>query len=104
MTGREKWLIEAIEQRHLVQRLIRSQVTLFEPQAYARVRGGKDALIGYQVDGASRYHAVPNQWFVLLLDEESLVPDSERRFSAARVIPPHIQEQFQQLYLQAKGR
>ncbi|WP_136419955.1 hypothetical protein [Herbaspirillum sp. ST 5-3] len=104
MSGDASWLIEAIEQRKLVQRMQRSQVTLFEPQAYVRVAGGRDALIAYQVEGETRHHAAPHQWFVLILDAEALVPDPKRRFSAAREIPPNYQAQIQKLYLRAKSK
>jgi hypothetical protein len=104
MSGAEQWLIEAIEQRKLVQRMMRSQVTLFEPQAYVRVSGGRDAMIAYQVEGESRHHAALHQWFVLILSEEALVPDPKRRFSAAREIPPNYQSQIQKLYLRAKSK
>jgi hypothetical protein len=104
MSGDATWLIEAIENRKLVQRLMRNQITLFEPQAYVRIGGGRDAMIGYQVAGASQYHAEPNQWFVLPLDEGGLVPDPARRFSAVRKAPPHIQDLIQKIYLQAKAK
>lgn len=81
-------LIDAVTNRHLVQWLDNGFLRTFEPHAYARVTGGRDVLIAFQVAGGP---ASESQDCWKLIDaRESVRIDPTERFASARRIPEHL--------------
>jgi hypothetical protein len=102
MSGDAQWLIEAIEQKHLLIYSRRGNTALLEPQAYALRRGNQEVVIAYVVKG-NTHIAERENWLVLGIGE-NLLPDSRKQFSVVREIPRHIQEQVQAVYYRAKAK
>lgn len=101
MAGDEKWLIEAIQKKLIVQKVERGQAYLYEPHVYARVMGNREVMIGYQIRGAAKYHSAPDEWHVLSLSAVSPY-DSKTRFETVREVPQDLLAMAQEIYCQAK--
>jgi len=102
MSGTATWLIEAIEEKQMLVYSHRNNTALVEPQAYALRTGNQEVVIAYVVDGHTHI-AERDNWLVLGTGEH-LVPDSRKKFSVAREIPRHIQEQIRVVYYRAKAK
>jgi hypothetical protein len=81
-------LIDAVTNRHLVQWLDNGFLRTFEPHAYARVTGGRDVLIAFQVAGGLASE-LQDAW-KLIDARESVRIDPTERFASARRIPDHL--------------
>jgi hypothetical protein len=81
-------LIDAVTNRHLVQWLDNGFLRTLEPHAFARVAGGRDVLIAFQVGGGPA-HESQDGW-KLIDARESVRIDPTERFVGARPIPEHL--------------
>ncbi len=103
MSGTAQWLIEAIQNRWIVQKVERGQSYLYEPHVYARAMGNREVMIGYQIRGDAKYHSASDEWHVLSLS--AVEPyDSKTRFATVREVPQEKLAMAQEIYCQAKAR
>lgn len=81
-------LIDAVTNRHLVQWLDNGFLRTFEPHAFARVTGGRDVLIAFQVAGGPAHE--PQDGWKLIDARDSVRIDPTERFASERRIPEHL--------------
>lgn len=81
-------LIDAVTNRHLVQWLDNGFLRTFEPHAFARVAGGRDVLIAFQVAGGPAHE--PQGSWKLIDAREAVRIDPTERFASGRRIPEHL--------------
>lgn len=81
-------LIDAVTNRHLVRWLDNGFLRTFEPHAFARVAGGRDVLIAFQVAGGPAHE--PQDSWKLIDAREAVCIDPTERFANGRRIPEHL--------------
>lgn len=83
---------------HLVHWLDHGFLRTLEPHLFARLSGGRDVLIAYQVAGGPQ---VDEQcWKVIDVTEVVTVADTEH-FACSRDVPDHLQELVRAVYASA---
>lgn len=88
--------IEAIQKKHLIDWLDHGFLRALEPHMYAKIRGGEDVLIAYQIDVGPTQENTP-VWKILKMSD-SMSVDTKRRFATARTVPPHLRELVREIY------
>lgn len=104
MSGDAQWLIEAIEQMHVVEYRNGQDFVLLEPYIYARVPGKGDAVIGYQVPRQRVYHSAPEGgWIEIAASELSRLAKAQR-FASSRTVPQHLRARAIEVYCEVTVR
>jgi len=92
-------LVEAVQQRHLVQWHDRGFIRTVEPHLFAQFPGLRLVLIAFQIAGGplgEREHG----WKVIDVGD-GLNVEPAKTFKAERAIPQHLQAMIQQVYASA---
>ena len=101
MAGDAKWLIEAIEQKQLVEfHDTLGYCRTFEPHVYALGAGAQEIVIAYQIDVGSGTVENERVWKTVDASKVSRC-EPTRHFSETRPIPKEHAQRVRTVYAQA---